>query len=45
MQELAMTDEYDKFVKRSILLAYMITFQSRTLEMIILMHQMELKKM
>ena len=44
MQEIAMTDEYTRFVKRSLLLAYMVTLQSITLEMIILVHQMEHKK-
>ena len=43
-QEIAMTDEYARFVKRSLLLAYMVTLQSITLEMIILVHQMEHKK-
>ena len=44
MQEIAMTDEYTRFVKRSLLLAYMVTLQSITLEMIILVQQMEHKK-
>ena len=44
MQEIAMTDDYTRFVKRSLLLAYMVTLQSITLEMIILVHQMEHKK-
>ena len=43
MQELAMTEEYARFVTRSILLGYMVTLQSRKLEMIILVHQMEHK--
>ena len=44
MQELAMTDKYVRFVKRSILLAYIVALQSRKLGIIILVHQMELKK-
>ena len=44
MQELTKTDEHARFVKRSILLAYIVTLQSRKLEMIILVHQMKLKK-
>ena len=41
MQELAMTDEYARFVRRSILLVYIVTIESRKLEMIILVHQIE----
>ena len=43
MQELAMTDEYARFVRRIILLVYMVTLQSRKLETIILVYQMEHK--
>ena len=43
MQELAVTDEYARFVRRSILMVNMVTLQGRKLEMIILVHQMEHK--
>ena len=43
MQELAMTDEYARFVRRIILLVYMVTLQSRKLDTIILVYQMEHK--
>ena len=43
MQKLAMIDEYARFVRRSIVLVYIVTLQSRKLEMIILVHQMEHK--
>ena len=45
MQEFPMIDKYARFVKTNSLLADMATLQSRQLEIIILVHQMELKKM
>ena len=45
MQELATTEEYAVFVKRNFLLVYMFTLQSRKLEIVSHLCQMELTKM